>query len=68
MIEYLGISGLVPPDDADIRNELTCAGREASLGFDVMVGLYGPFLTDPRASTLATQTRSSSWAEGGSRA
>jgi hypothetical protein len=43
MIEYLGISGLVPPDDADIRNELTCAGREASLGFDAMVGLYGRF-------------------------
>ena len=59
MSEYLGVSGLLPPDDADIRNELTCAGREASLGFDAMVGLYGPFPTDPRASILTMQTRSS---------
>jgi hypothetical protein len=59
MIECLGISGPTLPDDADIRNELTCAGREASLGFDAMVGLYGPFQTDPRASILTMQTRSS---------
>ena len=43
MIESVGISGLVPPDGADIRDELTCAGREAWLGFDAMVGLYGLF-------------------------
>lgn len=28
---------------ADIRDELACAGREASLGFDAIVGLYGRF-------------------------
>jgi hypothetical protein len=66
MSEYLGVSGLLPPDDADIRNELTCAGREASLGFDAMVGLYGSVQTDLRASILTMRTRSS-WAEGGSR-
>lgn len=29
--------------DADIRDDLTCAGREASIGSDVIVGLYGRF-------------------------
>jgi len=38
MIENLGIDGLVPPDDddADIRDELVCAGREATFGFDTI--------------------------------
>jgi len=41
MIEQLGIDGLVPFDDADIRDECVCAGREAILGFDTMGGIVG---------------------------
>jgi hypothetical protein len=42
MIEHLGIDGLVPPDDddADIRDEFACAGREAIFGFDAMGGIF----------------------------
>ena len=43
MIEQLGIDGLVPPDDddADIRDEFACAGREAMFGFDTIGGIFG---------------------------
>ena len=43
MIEQLGIDGLVPPDDddADIRDEFACAGREAAFGFDTIGGILG---------------------------
>jgi len=50
MIEQLGIDGLVPPDDedADIRDELVCAGREATFGFNTIGGIFG------RPPSLAT--------------
>lgn len=35
---------------ADIRDELACAGHEASLGFDAIIGLYGPFSGAPLAT------------------
>ena len=43
MIEQLGIDGLVRPDDddADIRAEFACAGREAIFGFDTIGGIFG---------------------------
>ena len=43
MIEYLGSDGLVPrdADDADIRDELACAGREVTFGFDTIGGIFG---------------------------
>ena len=43
MIEYLGTDGLVSPDsdDADIRDEFACAGREATFGFDALGGIFG---------------------------
>jgi hypothetical protein len=43
MIEYLGSDGLVPPDadDADIRYEFVCAGREVTFGFDTIGGIFG---------------------------
>jgi len=45
MIEYLGIDGLDPPDDADIRDEFACAGREVTFGFDTIGGIFGRPLT-----------------------
>ncbi len=43
MIEELGIDGVVRPDndDADIRDEFACAGREAIFGFDTIGGVFG---------------------------
>ncbi len=43
MIEELGIDGVVRPDndDADIRDEFACAGREAMFGFDTIGGIFG---------------------------
>ncbi|MGO8823811.1 MAG: hypothetical protein ACLQU9_01060 [Acidimicrobiales bacterium] len=37
----LGSDGLDPPDDADIRDEFACAGREAVLGFHTIGGIFG---------------------------
>jgi len=50
MIEQLGIDGLVPPDedDADIRDELVCAGREAIFGFGTIGGIFGRPLESSR--------------------
>ena len=42
MIEHLGTDGLVSPvDDADIRDEFACAGREVTFGFDTLGGIFG---------------------------
>jgi hypothetical protein len=43
MIEQLEIDRLVPPDDddADIRDEFACAGREVTFGFDAIGGIFG---------------------------
>ena len=43
MIEELGLDGLVRPDDDDahIRDEFACAGREAIFGFDTIGGIFG---------------------------
>ena len=43
MIEYLGTDELVSPDDddADIRDEFACAGREVTFGFDTLGGIFG---------------------------
>lgn len=42
MIEHLGIEAQVPPDDdADIRDECACAGREATIGFETIGGIVG---------------------------
>lgn len=42
----------------DIRDELACAGREASLGFDAIVGLYGRFSgVSPPAWTISPLRR-----------
>ena len=43
MIEHPGTDGLVSPDDddADIRDEFTCAGREVIFGFDTLGGIFG---------------------------
>ena len=53
MIENLGIDGLVSldDDDADIRDEFACAGREATFGFDTIGGIFG------RPPSLATPGR-----------
>jgi len=43
MIEHLGTDELVSPDDddADIRDEFACAGREVTFGFDTLGGIFG---------------------------
>jgi hypothetical protein len=42
VIEHLGTDGLVSPgDDADIRDEFACAGREVTFGFDTLGGIFG---------------------------
>ncbi len=51
MIEHLGINGVVRPDDddADIRDEFACAGREAAFGFDTIGAILGRSLTRPES-------------------
>ena len=48
MIEHLGINGVVRPDDddADIRDEFACAGREAAFGFDTIGAILGRSLSE----------------------
>ena len=43
MIEHLGTDVLVSPDedDADIRDDFACAGREVTFGFDTLGGIFG---------------------------
>ena len=58
MAEDIGTSGLLLPTDEDIGSELTCAGREASLGFEAIVGLYCRF-----SSSLMMSSRAEPWRE-----
>jgi len=43
MIDHLGTDGLLSldDDDADIRDEFACAGREVTFGFDSLGGIFG---------------------------
>ena len=43
MIDHLGTDGLLSldDDDADIRDEFACAGREVTFGFDALARDFG---------------------------